>query len=354
MLIHKDIIIRVIFSFIFTGITFRVLAPIFVQYLKKKLLGQHSSEIDLDAMIKSQKERLRSQYGFSEKLQTNQLQKNIKNSEDNILNESTTLPTNEIKQIYQETQWGGGEFLKDIQSDIAKNYSYTLADSKVNAFVLLCNKRDYLRFLSEDNRKSKLAIKNYLVSLLVFYLIMEETKNKKFYIINNISKKISTSASELALAMQIKLLMVIFLKKEIKEEQIYSDTLVLNQYSDEQIKMAIEFVSKKEANLWAKNQSLFFEELTLALNYSSILTFLPKLNNKNDIKTAYEILGVNKEAKLPEIKKIYKRIALQKHPDKIISQKLPPLLEKKGIQKFNQIQEAYEIIITNYKSRNFS
>ena len=349
MLIHKDIIVRVIFSFIFAGITFWVLAPVFFQYLKKKLPGYYSNEIDMDSMIKSQKERLRSQYGFSDQSKIPQTQKNDESLAKKTIVNQTSTQTNEIKKIFNETQWGGGQFLKDIQSEITKNYSYTLAESKVNAFILLCEKRDYLRFLNEDNRKSNLAIKNYLTTLLIFYLITEETKNKTFYIIDKISKKINTSSSELALALQIKLLMMISSKDKLKDEQIYCDTLVLNQYSDERIKMATELVARSEANLWAKDHSHFFEELTLALNYSSLLTPLPQLNSKNDLNTAFEILGITTKTKLPEIKRFYKKIALQKHPDKIISQKLPPFLEKKGIEKFNQIQKAYEIIIAQYK-----
>ena len=349
MLIHKDIIVRGLFTFIFTGITFWVLAPIFIQFLKKKLPGHYSNDTDLDSMIRSQKERLRSQYGFTGNSQTDQTEKIDTHSIKNSLKNANSIQTSEIKQILNETQWGGGQFLKDIQLEITKNYSYTLAESKINAFILLCEKRDYLRFLNEDNRKSKPAIKNYLTTLLLFYLIAEEAKNKTFYIINNISKKINTTSPDLARALQIKLLMIISSKNELKEEQIYCETLVLNQYSDERIKMAMEQVAKEEANLWAKSHSLFFEELTLVLNYSSMISPLPKLNNNKDLKTAFEILGISRKTKLSEIKKIYKKIALQKHPDKITSQKLPLFLEKKGIEKFNQIQKAYEIIIAQYK-----
>ena len=43
MIMHKDIIVRLIFSFIFIAITFRVLGPIFMDYLKKKMPGQFLS-----------------------------------------------------------------------------------------------------------------------------------------------------------------------------------------------------------------------------------------------------------------------------------------------------------------------
>lgn len=355
MLIHKDIIMRVIFSFIFFGITFWILGPIFMNYLKKKIPGQYSHETDIDTLIRRQKERLRSQYGLSGDLQTSQNPKNNHHNQgspdddDDELSAHRLAPTNEMKQLYKETQWGGGEFLKELQTEITKTYSYTLAETKVNAFILLCEKRNYLRFLSVEHRQSKVAIKNYLVTLLIFFLIIEEAKDKNFTIIEKIAKKLTLPPGELALALQIKILMATALKKELKEDRIFSETLVLGQYSEETIKEAIESIAKREANLWAKSPSQLFEELTLALNYSSMLTPLPKLKSRKDIDTARSILGISKEATLDEIKKIYKKLALLKHPDKIVSQKLPKVLERKGIDRFNQIQEAYEVILAHKK-----
>ncbi|MDD4974922.1 MAG: DnaJ domain-containing protein [Bacteriovorax sp.] len=357
MLIHKDIIIRVIFSFIFIAITFRVLGPIFFKYLKKKLPGQYTHESDIDAMIRRQKERLRAQYGLQGDVQSSQFARYPRDDYDENSNRranhrdesQSPPPSKEIEQIYKETKWGGGEFLKEIQHDITKNYSYTLADTKVNAFILLCEKRNYLRFLTPEHRASKTALKNYLVTLLIFFLLIEEIREKKYYILEKIAKKLGISSTELALAFQIKLLMVVSLKKELKEDRIFSEAIVINQYSEETIKEASEVIAKREANLWAKSPSQLFEELTLMLNYASMLTPIPRLKNKKDVDTACEILGINLQKNTEDIKKIYKKIALIKHPDKIVSQKLPKILESKAIERFNQIQEAYEVVIAHKK-----
>lgn len=351
MLIHKDIIGRVIFSLIFFGMTFWVLGPIFLKFLKKKLPGQYGNETDLDTMIRRQKERLRSQYGLSGDLEGSKNRSSIghNNEDDDDQSRKLSPPTAEMKQLYQETQWGGGHFLKELQSEITKNYSYTLADTKVNAFILLCEKRNYLRFLSDENLNSKTAIKNFLVTLLIFFMVIEEAKEKNFYILEKIAKKISVTSEGLALAIQIKLLMTSSLRNALKEDRIFSETLVLNQYSEDTIRLATEAIAKREANLWAKSPSQLFEELTLALSYSSMLLPIPKLKNRKDIDTASEILGVGKDATLEDVKKTYKKMALQKHPDKIVSQKLPKVLERKGIDRFNQIQEAYEVLTAHKK-----
>lgn len=345
MPIQKDIIIRLIFGFFFMAIVIRVLAPILLAFLKKKLPGQYSTENDIDTMIRRQKERLRSQYGLHGAPESSGYDYREEFKEEKV----KVPPSKEMQSIYKETQWGGGEFLKEIQSEIAKNYSYTLADSKINAFILLSEKRNYLRFLTEENRASKTAIKNYLMTLLILFLLIEELREKKFYIFEKIAKKSGISTQEIALALQIKLLITASLKKELKEDRIFSESLVINQYSEETIKEASEMIAKKEANLWAKSPSQFFEELTLALSYASMLNPLPKIKNKKDVETASEILGITPDQSIEEIKKTYKKIALIKHPDKIVSKKLPKILERKAIERFNQIQEAYEVIIAHKK-----
>jgi DnaJ-domain-containing protein 1 len=345
MLIHKEIIIKVVFSFIFMAVTFIVLGPVFFNFLKKKLPGYNDHENNIDIMIRRQKERLRSQYGLQGDLETSQMAKKTLDATDVKVPQAPA-----VQKIYQETHWGGGEFLKEIQQEISKNFSYTLADSKVNAFILLSEKKNYLRFLTPEHLSSKIALKNYLVTLLIFFLLVEEIREKNFFILEKIASKLGIPAQQLALAFQIKILMFVNLKQDkLKDERIFSEALVLNQYSEDTIKEATENIAKKEANLWAKSTSLLYEELTLTLNYASILSPLPKLKNRKDIETACTILGIDLKNSADEIKKTYKKIALLKHPDKITSQKLPSVLERKAIERFNQIQEAYEVIIAHKK-----
>jgi hypothetical protein len=339
---HKDIIIRIISGVVFFGFTFMVLAPLLLEYLKKKLPGQYANDTDLDTLIRRQKERLRSQYGLSGDSQIDRTT--------TVRAENTIKSSSEIQKLFHETHWGGGTFSKELQSEISKKFSYTLADSKINAFINLCERRHYLSYLSGQNSQSQEAIKNYLVAMLILSLMLEEAKDKQFYILNKIASKIHVSTDHLALAVQIKLLKSVSLLKNLKDERIFEPRLVLSQYSDDTLRTALEYVAKNEGNIWAKNSSMLFEEMSLALNYSSILFPLPKLKNKKDLDTACLILGITKDLSLEEIKKTYKKIALLKHPDKILSQKLPLILEKKSIEQFNQIQEAYEVI-TSYKNK---
>ncbi|MGZ3809456.1 MAG: hypothetical protein ACXVCE_15335, partial [Bacteriovorax sp.] len=226
MLINKDIIVRLVFSFVFIAISLRVLGPVLFTFLKKKIPGQYSQDTDIDSMIRRQKERLRAQYGLTGDVHSSQ------NSERPEENRNTPPSSKVVQKLYQETHWGGGHFVKDIQQEIGKTYSYTMTDSKVNAFVLLCEKRQYINFLSNDHRAENVAVKNYLIALLLLFLLIDELREKKFFILEKIAKKLGISPMEFAVALQIKLLMIVSQKKELKEERIFTETLVINQYSE--------------------------------------------------------------------------------------------------------------------------
>lgn len=339
MLFNKDIITRIITGLIIFAIFAKVVVPLFMSIIRKKIPGSYEPESDIDSMIRRQKERLKSQYG--------------------ITGASSTAPptsseaivvTKEVEDIYKESRWGGGETAKGIQTTISKNYSYVLAESKINAFILLAEKRNYLRFLSADNQKSPEAIKNFLSLLMLVLILVDEIKNKETNLIEKVAKKAKISPAQFSLALQLKILFTIKAKKEVKDERLYSASPVLHLLPDETLKDAIDTILGREANFWAKGHSSFFEELALYFSYADILSPPQRIKDKKDLEGAYRILKVNEDMEMDEIKKVYKKLAMTSHPDKIGQLKLPPLLEKKAIQNFNHIQEAYDLI-TSYRKK---
>lgn len=61
------------------------------------------------------------------------------------------------------------------------------------------------------------------------------------------------------------------------------------------------------------------------------------------MKNYYEILGVSKDASIEEIKKVYRKLAIQYHPDKGGDE-----------NKFKEIAEAYEILSDDNKRREYN
>jgi DnaJ like chaperone protein len=59
---------------------------------------------------------------------------------------------------------------------------------------------------------------------------------------------------------------------------------------------------------------------------------------------AYEILGVSKDASDDEVKKAYRRLMSQHHPDKLVSKGLPDEMVEMAKSKSQDISLAYERI----------
>ena len=68
-------------------------------------------------------------------------------------------------------------------------------------------------------------------------------------------------------------------------------------------------------------------------------------------KDYYSILGVNKNASEEEIKKKYKKLALQYHPDR--QQGKSDAEKKNAEEKFKEINEAYSILSDNNKRQQY-
>lgn len=66
--------------------------------------------------------------------------------------------------------------------------------------------------------------------------------------------------------------------------------------------------------------------------------------NSNDLTLAYQALGVTAEASDAEIKKAYRKLMSQYHPDKLMGQGLPEDMIKAATERSQEIQAAYDRI----------
>jgi len=64
----------------------------------------------------------------------------------------------------------------------------------------------------------------------------------------------------------------------------------------------------------------------------------------NRLQDAYEVLGVGKQNTDAEIKKAYRKLISQHHPDKLVSKGLPEEMMKIATEKTREIKDAYDLI----------
>jgi len=72
--------------------------------------------------------------------------------------------------------------------------------------------------------------------------------------------------------------------------------------------------------------------------------------NRNSLKAAYQALGVKKTDSDADIKKTYRRLIRQFHPDKLMGQGLPEDMVKKATERSQEIQTAYDLIKKSRKT----
>jgi DnaJ like chaperone protein len=62
------------------------------------------------------------------------------------------------------------------------------------------------------------------------------------------------------------------------------------------------------------------------------------------VEDAYAMLGIDKSASDGELKKTYRRLMSQHHPDKLVAKGLPDEMIKDATEKTQHIKKAYETI----------
>jgi len=67
-------------------------------------------------------------------------------------------------------------------------------------------------------------------------------------------------------------------------------------------------------------------------------------DSKQSIDAAYRVLGIDKQAKKDEVKRAYRKLMSQHHPDKLVAKGLPEEMMRVAKEKSQEIRQAYETI----------
>jgi DnaJ like chaperone protein len=85
----------------------------------------------------------------------------------------------------------------------------------------------------------------------------------------------------------------------------------------------------------------------LVLRMSAQYRFNTDETPARKLSDAYKVLGLTANAETAEVKKAYRKLMSQHHPDKLVSKGLPEEMMAMATKKTQEIKTAYETIMTN-------
>lgn len=131
------------------------------------------------------------------------------------------------------------------------------------------------------------------------------------------------------------------LKKDIPIDKVCGQ---INRYLDHSSKLQLLYmlidIAKSDKSITVEEQNVIYR-IAFLLNIPRH-TFESLIVVTNPILDAYKVLELSPDATNEEIKKAYRRLAMEHHPDRVSY--LGEEIQKKAQEKFKKIQEAYELI----------
>jgi len=123
--------------------------------------------------------------------------------------------------------------------------------------------------------------------------------------------------------------------------------LIVMAVSDGRIDTAEERLLIDIARQLGYDQAAFQHMLEMVLNQSHFAG--GQANSANALDDAYKALGVSKDASDQEIKRAYRKLISQYHPDKLIGQGLPEDMIAVATEQAKEVQLAYDLIAKSRK-----
>lgn len=351
-----------------TELISRILLAIVAFYLISKVIGpfifniimdqfgpgnKKKKDIDLDVLI--EKKKLMMQRGnpsaknnttssisekYSSRLEAS-FSKEFKKLNELESSDSRDRKLKSIKSVLtllDNLQWGEGKVFKELSEDLQKQ-GFEINQMLVSKSVKrLVEKNTYLTIARPELpsfNEIKTATKTYIYLKNLF-----EQVNMGGETLVNLSKELGYKSNV------IKHSIILNLAKVDSSNKIKNLELNIKKevFIEEVEEKAMSLILTKDKKAFQSHLS-FIDNLKEDLELISLVLPIPTPKDKKDIKSSFSILGLREDSSLDVVKKKYKKFAIKMHPDKLLSLKLSPELEKTAVSNFNIIKDAYDIII---------
>jgi len=162
-------------------------------------------------------------------------------------------------------------------------------------------------------------------------ILKSELEFVKKFLINNFGQDTATDAT---------LLLRDLLKKDIPVNQVCDQIKMHMEYHARiQLLHFLYGIAQADGHV-SEDEVIKIQEIAYFLNISSEDISSIKNMFYKDINSAYKILGIKQNATIQEIKKAYRKKAIEYHPDKV--EHLGEDIRKGAEEKFKKMNKAYE------------
>lgn len=123
--------------------------------------------------------------------------------------------------------------------------------------------------------------------------------------------------------------------------------LIVMALSDSRIDTAEERLLAAIALQLGYDQDAFKYMLDMILNQSHFAG--GQTNSANALEDAYKALGISNDSNDQEVKRAYRKLMSQYHPDKLMGQGMPPDMIAVATKQAQEVQVAYDLIVKSRK-----
>ncbi len=339
---YKDLIINALVLISFLFIIYKILSTTLFTAIKKKLNPYQipDEEKDFDKIVKRKVDMLRSTGGIY--TSGDQIKNISKATSASVPNTITHSPAH-LKTFYDDLNWGAGGEVKKIIKIFQRELNFNVNEAGLRATLKKIIKED--SFLKLQSGLSSDEVIHLLYARLLLGYLIGEVQQQKPHFIKKIAARLSVSPDIYMYALQISLIKT----SSQTSTDIYCTSIILNKLPDDKIQNLIDLFVFKFCQDLIKTNNGIHEIIRTNFMLADLVRPWKEITKESNIDEALLILGCHRESSAEEIKNAYKKLSIEKHPDKITSQKLPREIEKNALKQFQIVKNAYDYALKNRK-----
>jgi hypothetical protein len=368
MEVKSELVIRLFLAIFLVFVIGKILSTFIRGFFTNFWNPSGKDKLDFDKMIKKQVRILKeaqdsegengSSYQNSlvkeEKKYGSLTEKKYQNRFESLISENEKEEKDEVKKafvFFDNAQWGEGIFFNKVKKKVGKKFSTNIDNRDISYMAHLFLRGDIFLKIKKEKLPSIDEIGNLIEHGLVLKKLVEEAKMRRGSILNHISHREGIDVLHLALGVEY------FILSAEKKGKV-SEGLIPMLLGDNYIKKtSLEtFHEKKISSIILESlvdeKKNIFNPLTSSFHKifdnAHIFSCLSRINyskDKLDLNSALKIFNLRRSSSIEEVKKVYKKLAKLKHPDRLSGLNIPEKYNSIANENFSRIQESYKLII---------